>query len=225
MPRFQPGAKVRVRQGVRDPDFPDIPLGGWAGIVKKAEQVEGETTYLIEWSKTTRKGIHPVYRKRCERDGLEFETMWLGEEDIETDEGEPVPIEEPMAIVTKPLSEKDQDDRVRMALGLTHDDPLPEVDHKPLLAYHGYLAENMSFPFKARYEKPVGWSRRIEMPLTVTGLLRPDECEIGEQYGIIATGRDAEEPVDFPLAEIETKGSSPSCQMVRDYAYWFHNWR
>jgi hypothetical protein len=85
--------------------------------------------------------------------------------------------------------------------------------------------KNLSFPFKARYEKRIGWSKRIAMPLTVTGLLRPDECEIDEQYGIIATGRDAEEPVDFPLAEIESKGSNPSCRMVRDYTYWFHNWR
>ena len=64
-----------------------------------------------------------------------------------------------------------------------------------------------------------------EMPLTVTGLLGPHECEIDEQYGITATGRDAKEPVDFPLAEIEVMGSSPSLRMVRDYTYWFRNWR
>ena len=52
------------------------------------------------------------------------------------------------------------------------------------------------------------------MPLTVTGLLRPEECEIDEQYGIIGMGRDPKNEVDFPLAEIEVKGSSPSCRMV-----------
>ena len=57
--------------------------------------------------------------------------MWLGEEDLEPDDGTPVPIEQPTQIVTPPLSEKDQDDRVRMALGLTHDDPLPEVTARP----------------------------------------------------------------------------------------------
>ena len=78
--------------------------------------------------------------------------MWLGEEDLEPDDGTPVPIEQPTAIVTTPLSEKDQDDRVRMALGLTHDDPLPEVSRKTLLAYHRYLAANLKFPFRARSE-------------------------------------------------------------------------
>ena len=71
--------------------------------------------------------MHPIYKKRCERDGLELESMWLGDEDLEPDDGTPVAIEQPTSIVTKPLSEKDQDDRVRMALGLTHDDPLPDV--------------------------------------------------------------------------------------------------
>ena len=32
-PRFQVGNKVRVKPGVSDPDFPDMPLGGWSGTV------------------------------------------------------------------------------------------------------------------------------------------------------------------------------------------------
>src|SRR4051794_11748943 len=146
-PRFQPGAKVRVKRGVIDPDFPDIPLGGWSGTVKDFEQVRGRTTYEIKWDWRTLQAIHPVYRRRWERDGLEFEALWLREEDIEPDEGEPVPIEPPTAIVTRPLLEKDQEDRIRMALGLTHDDPLPKVSRKTLLTYHRYLAERLTFPF------------------------------------------------------------------------------
>ena len=37
-PRFQVGDKVRVKSGVIDPDFPDIPLGGWSGTVTEVEQ-------------------------------------------------------------------------------------------------------------------------------------------------------------------------------------------
>src|SRR5947209_4613424 len=151
-PRFTPGAKVRVKRGVTDPDFPDIPLGGWAGTVKEVERAKGETTLLVAWNRATLRAMHPIYRKRCERDGLELEAMWLGEEDLERDDGTVVPIEQPTAIVTKPLSEKDQDDRVRMALGLTHDDPLPEVSRKTLLAYHRYLAKHLKLPFRARTE-------------------------------------------------------------------------
>src|SRR4051794_25812513 len=148
-PRFEPGAKVRVRSGVTVPDFEDIPLGGWSGTIEMVEQVDDQITYEIEWDRRTLDGMHPVYKKRCERDGLDLESMWLDEEDLEADDGMSVPIEQPTRIVTPPLSEKDQDDRVRKALGLTHDDPLPEITLEALLAYHRYLAAKLKFPFTA----------------------------------------------------------------------------
>ena len=130
-PRFKVGDKVRVKHGVIDPDFPDIPLGGWSGTVKEIDKQRSRSTVRVDWDKRTLESMHPIYKKRCERDGLELESMWLGEEDLEPDDGTPVPIEQPTEIKTPPLSEKDQDDRVRMALGLTHDDPLPEVSPRP----------------------------------------------------------------------------------------------
>ena len=63
-PRFPVGDKVRVVSGVRDPDFPDIPLGGWAGTVKEVGIGKGEVTYLIAWNRATIRGMHPMYKKR-----------------------------------------------------------------------------------------------------------------------------------------------------------------
>ena len=34
---FSVGDAVRVRFGVTDPDFPDIPFGGWAGAITEVE--------------------------------------------------------------------------------------------------------------------------------------------------------------------------------------------
>jgi hypothetical protein len=94
--RFRSGDKVRVKHGVRDPDFPDIPLGGWAGTVKNVEHTKAEVTYLIAWDRSTLQGMHPIYRRRCERDGLELESMWLGDDDLELDDGSRVSIEQPV---------------------------------------------------------------------------------------------------------------------------------
>lgn len=212
--RFNPGDRVRVKHGVRDPDFPDIPLGGWAGAVKEVHQAEGETTLLVAWDRATLRGMHPIYKKRCERDGLELESMWLGDEDLEPDDGTPVPIEQPTSIVTKPLSEKDQDDRVRMALGLTHDDPLPDVSRKTLLAYHRYLAAHLKFPFKAKSEAD-------GMPMTIQRLLDPKECDLDEE-GLLCEARSRQGPFDIPLSEIE--GGGENRRLVEDYGYWFWNW-
>ena len=213
--RFGPGAEVRVRRGVRDPDFADIPLGGWAGVVREVERAGVETTYLIAWDRSTLQAMHPVYKKRCERDGLELETMWLGEDDLELDDGIAVPIEQPTTIVIRPLSEKDQDDRVRMILGLTGDDPLPNVDRETLLAYHRYLKDHLKLPFRARHEFN-------GLSLTVHRLVDPDEYDMDEEFGLIAEARTRDGAFDVPLAELEDAVGNR--RLVGDYGYWFHNY-
>ena len=75
--RFQPGAKVRVRYGVIVPDLPDIPLGGWAGTVTEIMKDHGQINCVFKLDDRTLASIHPIYRRRCERDGLDFETMGL----------------------------------------------------------------------------------------------------------------------------------------------------
>ena len=223
--RFTFGDKVRVKYGVTDPDFPDIPLGGWSGTIEQIEQFDEEITYQIEWDKRTLDGMHPIYSKRCERDGLEVKIMWLGEESIEPDEGTPVPIEQPTRIITPPLSKKDQDDRVRMALGLTHDDPLPEVSQDTLLTYHRYLLRNLKFSFNAFLgEEEIGPVSRKRTTVTVTGLLDPAEDRPNEAEGLICLGRERDEEVVFPLGEVEVRKKDPNYKLVSDYAYWFHNW-
>ncbi len=213
--RFRSGEKVRVKQGVRDPDFPDIPLGGWAGTIKEVGQSKEEVTYLIAWDQATLRSMHPIYKKRCERDGLETESMWLGDGDLEPDDGTRVPIEQPTQIVTKPLSEKDQDDRVRMALGLTHDDPLPDASRKTLLAYHRYLAANLKFPFRARSDAD-GES------LTVHRLLNPREYDLDEGDGLLCEARTTEGTFFVPLSELDDAVGNR--RLVSDYGYWFHNY-
>jgi len=224
-PRFKLGDKVRVKYGVIDPDFPDIPLGGWTGTVTEVEQTDDQITYEIKWDKRTLGGMHPVYRKRCERDGLGLETMWLGEEDIEPDDGASVPIEQPTEIKTPPLSEKDQDDRVRMALGLTHDDPLPNVSPETLMTYYRYLAANLKFPFFTSYWAKSGpfSSKKVFVP--ISRLDPPVAEEFDEECPLYGIGIDQDEEIEFPLEVIELKKKDPNYRLISDYTYWSQNWR
>ncbi|HWG41858.1 MAG TPA: calcium-binding protein [Gemmataceae bacterium] len=220
--RFAAEAQVRVKPGTTDPDFPDIPLGAWAGTIRDVDQRSAPPTYLIEWDRHTLDHMHPVYRKRCERDGLELESMWLGEEDIETDTGGPPMIEQPTRIVTRPLNPKDEDDRVRLALGLNGDDPLPEVDENTLLTYHRYLAAHLTFPFEAKWEPAYGPSPIIK----ITGLSDPeDDPGIEEMYGLLCEARAERRLIEVPLAECEAKEGNPNRQLLKDYSYWFWNYR
>ena len=60
--------------------------------------------YLVEWNQFTLDNMHPIFRKRCERGGLEETNSWLGQEDLEADLGEAMPLEQATQIVTRPLN-------------------------------------------------------------------------------------------------------------------------
>ena len=131
-PRFTIGDVVRVRPGIADPDFPDIPLGGWAGFVEEINRRGPVLTYLIAWNDRTLEQMHPVFRNRCTRDDLDADSMWLAESDLELDAGEPATIEQPTQIVTRPLNQSNRQDRIRTVFHVTSDDPVPTVSREAL---------------------------------------------------------------------------------------------
>lgn len=215
--KFQIGDKVRVRHGVTDNDYPDMPLGGWTGTI--SETYDGDT-YLVRWSEQTLASIHTVYKSRCENDGLDYEQYSIGANDLEPDMGSPLDIEQPQQITTRPLSPRDQDDRVRMIFGLTSNDTLPDVDGETLEAYYGYLSTHLTFPFAARYGEEYGRPERIK----VVGLGDPDEPIMDEMYGILCEARLEGRVVIVPLGELDDVKGKPNRQLIADYCYWLHNW-
>ena len=215
--KFALGQKVRVRNGVKDNDYPDMPIGGWAGTIAEAHD---DGMYTIRWSKETLTLIHPVFKNRCERDGLELDKYWLGAGDLGPDTGGPLEIEQPKKITTKPLSPKDQDDRIRIVFELTSNDPLPEVDDETLAAYHKHLSKNLVFPFAAEHGEEYGHPEQVK----VIGLGDPDdEPMIDDMYGILCEARMEGQIVDLPLGELDEV--TPNRRLIRDYCYWFWNWR
>jgi hypothetical protein len=51
-PKFSVGADVRVKRGVADPNFVDIPIGGWAGRITEMQYLN-PPMYLIRWDQQT----------------------------------------------------------------------------------------------------------------------------------------------------------------------------
>ena len=220
---FKVGDKVRVKHGIKDVDYPDMPLGGWAGTVA---EVQSTDTFTIRWNKETMKAIHPIFKKRCEIDGLDPEEYVLTGDDLEPDTGGPLNIEQPTDITTKPLSSKDQDDRVRMVFGLTSNDPLPDVDDETLETYHEHLSKDLVFPFEAEHTSETGPFSSRTMQVKVTGLGDPDdEPMIDDTYGILCEARHERRVVTLPLGELEVNKGKPNRQLVEDYSYWFWNYR
>ena len=224
-PRFQVGNKVRVKPGISDVLFPDMPLGGWSGSVTEIINEKGQIEYLFKLDDRTLASIHPIYRERCERQGLDFEIMSLRGEELELDDGTPVLFEQPTEIKTPPLSEKDQEDRVRLVFGLTHDDPLPNVSFETLMTYYRYLAANLKFPFFTSYLAKSGPFTRKKVIVPISRLEPPVAEEFDEECPLYGIGIDQDEEIEFPLEVIELKKDDPNYRLISDYTYWSDSFR
>jgi hypothetical protein len=207
-----------VKHDVVDPEYDDIPLGGWRGKVIEVRYLN-PPSYLIRWDAETLANIHNVYKKRCQRDGSEYREMWFYEEDLEPDPGGPLEITQPTQIVTRPLSMDEQEDRIRAVFGLTTDDPLPRRNKNAERTYHSYLRNHLSFPFEAKYWAEGSAVSGLLRPVTITGMRR--RFRFDEDFGIPCEASGVPYEEEVPVTELEIEEGSPNFQLIDDYVYWF----
>ncbi len=218
---FSVGSRVRVRNGTKDPDFPDIPLGGWTGTVLEAANADEGQTYLVEWDETSLRQMHPVYRRRCERDGLEVENAWVSEADLDWNTGTAAEIEQPTHLTPRPLDLGDQADRIRAVFNLTSDDTLPKPNLEQLAHYHRYLSERLSFPLDAVYAQMTSsFAPPAEEKVKFVSLAPLEQ--VREANGLLA---EIERPnggrQQVELFDVETPRNDYVRQLIGDYSYWF----
>ena len=77
------GDRVRVRKGVRDPDFPSHRLAGYTGWVVDIVRWEGDFNVLIAWDFQTRGRIPQTVVRKAEERGLDPNQMWLKMSEVE----------------------------------------------------------------------------------------------------------------------------------------------
>ncbi len=112
--------------------------------------------------------------------------------------------------------------RIRAALGVPGDEPMPRVRLEPLRKYHAHLAAHLTFPFEGRLMSPIGPHRDTESPLTVLRLLDPvREYAPEEMYGLICKAMPDGEKIELPLARIDVTEDDPNWRLLEDYPYWF----
>lgn len=170
---FAKGDPVCVKPGTVHPEYPDIPLGGWVGQVRRIRWLV-PVAYWVEWSEATLSQVHPVYFKRQQRDGEKAKRLWLDEECLQrASDAAPVAMEQPTQLQSTPLSPSSPMDCVRIVFGLTSDDPVPPVNHATLTRYADYLKASFAFPFPAEHlpwgssePRSVTVLRVLDQPLT-----------------------------------------------------------
>ena len=214
---FAKGDLVRVKPGVAHDQYPDIPLGGWVGKVKRIGWLT-PISYAVHWTKPTLDKAHAVFFRRCQRDEMKPYKYWLEEDQLEAAAEEtPVAMEQPTNLVTRPLSMDDPDDRIRMVFGLTSDDGLPKADEHTQRHFFDYLKAHLSFPFKADY-----WPASVLGPSKSgkVAVLRFADPPLDRKEGIVCEARRGKHEVQVPLAGLQVREDDPNFQHVEDYTYW-----
>jgi hypothetical protein len=76
------GMKVKVREGVMSPEFPEISIGGWSGTVCEVTGKASPTSCVIEWDADTVSKMPQDYVTKCEQGGLYHLMACLSEDNI-----------------------------------------------------------------------------------------------------------------------------------------------
>jgi hypothetical protein len=81
--KLDAGSPVRVKPGIRMPEFPDVDISGWTGTLSDSQGRGADLRYFIEWDPTTLTRIPNAYRKHCEDQGLFHGMVCLKAADVE----------------------------------------------------------------------------------------------------------------------------------------------
>lgn len=77
------GARIRVKEGVMAPEFPDLSMSGWTGTIAETSGKKADPKFIIEWDDATLGGMPPDYLKKCEEQQLYFKMACLRGDEIE----------------------------------------------------------------------------------------------------------------------------------------------
>lgn len=220
MPEFAIGAKVRVRAGTVDPENPDLPIGRWCGVVEDVDDTTDPVSYYVTWDQRTRDNMSTQFLSRCRLEGLEIESMWLDEDQLEPDQGELIPIEKPSATTALSLNDPDPERRLLAVFGLAADAEIPDVDEVSLRLFHAHLLSHLTFPFKASFAAP--FIQKLFTEVEVKRLLPVEPGKIKD--GLLCEVDSGDGAGHLPVALLRADPASPQGRLLSDYVYWMEHW-
>jgi hypothetical protein len=237
--KFKVGDIIKVKGGVPDPDFEDLLISGWQGVIVEVELPTGkekEHLYHIKWDNRTINEMSDEYLERAELEGLQASEMVLSESDIEAAEARP----EEELIERNIVVLMDEEKRIALILG---DDDLDVTDEK-LNKYRDYLIENLDFNTVITGIEDFSWEERYVFGYgdkdeykrlkktrpsyrDLYKILKIEE-EIDDMVGLIVKVKRLSDRkfFDLPLADLRANDkNSPEYELLQDYSIWFINWR
>ena len=218
--RFRVGDSVRVKDGVRVPDYETLCIGGWQGRVTACPEA-GPDDICIEWDSVTLAGMPREYIEESEREGYGYEDMTLAADDVLP--AEPRDAARDVKRVQREIARSVAwialgNEGVRIGVVLAGVDADDEMEC--FAAWEKHFRAVLTFPFDARVAEsqdrgPIRQSDRLR----VTGI-----AGAVDTYGVIVNVTRGGDRYQFPLCDLEVVDrKSANRQPVMDYAVWFAN--
>ncbi len=228
-PMFVLGDSVRVKDGVQDPDYEGLCIGGWTGTIEEIDTDQDPPFLLIAWDpRTLDELVGEAFLARAAQYGLDGSSIWLEATEVErldlaqgTQPPQPADIEVPLR---EDFEEEDIEAELRLAeiFGLDEHGALPMVSENALLIYHQYLQEHLQFPFAVEYCEESEEPEEVYKLIEVANLAGQDEIDLED--GILCHGKFEQWDVMVPLADVVVDDDESNFQIIDDYQYWFFSY-
>ena len=64
------GQNVRVNDGVAMPEFPELEIGGWTGVVMETQGRGSSAKVILQWDDAAIENMPAEYREQCESQNM-----------------------------------------------------------------------------------------------------------------------------------------------------------
>lgn len=81
--KFKPGTHVRVVEGSTMPEFEDVSIAGWTGMVLESRGRGDNLKYIVEWSDETLQNLPAAFLELAEQQQLATEMACLSANAVE----------------------------------------------------------------------------------------------------------------------------------------------
>lgn len=217
------GDSVIVKPGIKEPDSEEFEISGWQGRVIEIdnESDKANTIIAIEWDSFTLKQIPSEFIHQSEIDGLDWQTMYLFETDL--NKTDPRDRKRDVKKTQDLFSNKYRwsslgEEGLRISKILKNLNPEDEM--KCLQKWVNHLDHELTFPIQAIVtDSEDNWLIKCGDKVVIKSL-----PHIVDMYGIIASIKLNGKKYEFPLCDLEVvdKGII-DYQLIDDYRTWFAN--
>ena len=212
--KLKTGQSVKAKDGTLCPDNEKYDLSGWQGRIFEID----DDLVGINWDSVTLKSMPAEYIIESEKDGLDWSTMYLNEDEIE-----PATARDSLED-TDAAREKLEREYYWLDFGAEGEIIQSVVDSAEsdseldiMKSWHQFLKKNLVFPFEA-----VVVEYQSKGPLKQGDKISVLDIEIFDDlYGVIISCRKGRKKYSFPLVDLETADKNK--ENVEAYRTWLSN--